>query len=200
MNWLNKGISSDSVYVNLSEYSIDTRTTSLQADSVSFFNKYMFQAPIFGVFNDKITNGRQAENYPKFISYAKNLIVKDIYPNVDYKGGYKLQGSDFIADGGKFAEAKIIFNKNGKILFVANANKFILGGDRIVAKQVGIKIFFDQDSLYHSNLKFSYNNLNRKLKLSKSGRSSAPMLNTYHKLNMDFHDFWVITGYCSISS
>ena len=186
MNWLNKGISSDSVYVNLSEYSIDTRTTSLQADSVSFFNKYMFQAPIFGVFNDKITNGRQAENYPKFISYAKNLIVKDIYPNVDYKGGYKLQGSDFIADGGKFAEAKIIFNKNGKILFVANANKFILGGDRIVAKQVGIKIFFDQDSLYHSNLKFSYNNLNRKLKLSKSGRSSAPMLNTYHKLNMDF--------------
>ena len=186
MNWTQKGISSDSVYVNLKKYNIDTRTTSVKADSVSFFNKYMFEQPMLGVFSDKITKGKQGDNYPKFVSYAKDLVIKDIYPNVDYKGGYKLQGNDFIADGGKYAEAKIIFNNNGKVLFVANANKFILGGNKIISKQVGIKIYFDNDSLYHSNLKFSYDNLSRKLKLSKSGRSRAPMLNTYHKLNMEF--------------
>ena len=56
----------------------------------------------------------------------------------------------------------------------------------ISSKQVGIKIYFDNDSLYHSNLKFSYNNIKRKLKLTKSGRYRSPMLNTYHKLNMEF--------------
>ena len=186
MNWTQKGMSADSVYVNLKKYNIDTRTTSIKADSVSFFNKYMFEKPMLGIFSDKITKGKQGDNYPKFVSYAKDLVIKDIYPNVDYKGGYKLQGNDFIADGGKYAEAKIVFNNNGKVLFVANANKFLLGGDKIISKQVGIKIYFDNDSLYHSNLKFSYNNLNRKLKLSKNGRSTSPMLNTYHKLNMEF--------------
>ena len=186
MNWTQKGMSADSVYVNLKKYNIDTRTTSIRADSASFFNKYMFEKPMLGIFSDKITKGKQGDNYPKFVSYAKDLVIKDIYPNVDYKGGYKLQGNDFIADGGKYAEAKIVFNNNGKVLFVANANKFLLGGDKIISKQVGIKIYFDNDSLYHSNLKFSYNNLNRKLKLSKNGRSRSPMLNTYHKLNMEF--------------
>ena len=185
MNWMQKGISSDSIYVDLREYNIDTRSTIVKADSVSLINRY-FNKPLIGVFTDKITSGRQTDNYPSFVSYAKDIVIKDIYPEVDYKGGYKLQGSDFIADGGKYADAKLIFNNRGKTLFVANANKFILGGDVISSKKVGIKIYFDNDSLYHSNLKFSYNNIKRKLKLTKSGRYRSPMLNTYHKLNMEF--------------
>ena len=185
MNWTQKGISSDSIYVDLQEYNIDTRSTIIKADSVSLINKY-FNKPLMGVFTDKITTGRQVDNYPSFVSYDKDIVIKDVYPEVDYKGGYKLQGSDFIADGGKYADAKLIFNNKGKTLFVANANRFILGGDVISSKQVGIKIYFDNDSLYHSNLKFSYNNIKRKLKLTKSGRYRSPMLNTYHKLNMEF--------------
>ena len=188
MNWEKKLISADSIFVNIKKYKIDTRTTVIKADSVSFINKKMFNRPIAGVFIDKISKGKQINNYPKFTSYRKDIIIKDIYPNVDYKGGYKLQGKEFIADGGDYAQARIIFNKNGKTVFVANANKFILGGDNIKSSNVGIKIFFDQDSLYHSNLKFSYDNINRKLQLiSNSNESSgAPMLNTYHQLNMNF--------------
>ena len=188
MNWENKLIPSDSIFVNLKKYTIDTRTTFIKADSVSFYHKKMFNTPITGVFIDKITKGKQINNYPKFTSYSKNIVIKDIYPNVDYKGGYKLQGKEFIADGGNYAQAKIIFNKNGKIIFVANANKFILGGDNIKSSSAGIKIFFDQDSLYHSNLKFSFDNINRKLQLISNSKESsgAPMLNTYHQLNMNF--------------
>ena len=186
MNWEKKGLSPDSIYVNLKNYVIDTRTTLVKADSVSFTNKLMFDFPLQGFFTDKITKGKQVENYPKFVSYSKDIIIENVYPEVDYKGGYKLQGSSFIADGGKYADARLIFNNNGKKIFVANANKFQLGGDIISSQQVGIKIYFDNDSLYHSNLKFNYNNNKRKLKLTKSGKFNSTMLNTYHKLNMQF--------------
>ena len=186
MDWSEQGLSSDSIYVKLKNYSLDVRTTTLQADSVLLVNKSMFSFELEGTFVNKITRGKQAENYPKFVSYSKDIVIKDIYPQVDYKGGYKLQGTTFIADGGKFADARLIFNNNGKKIFVANASKFNLGGEVISSKQVGIKIYFDSDSLYHSNLKFNYDNNKRKLKLSKAGNFTSPMLNTYHKLNMKF--------------
>ena len=186
MDWSQQGLSSDSIYVILDGYSLDVRTAAIQADSVLFTNKLMFSFSLKGSFVDKITRGKQAENYPKFVSYSKDIVIKDVYPQVDYKGGYKLQGVNFIADGGKYADARLIFNNNGKKIFVANANKFNLGGDVISSKQVGIKIYFDNDSLYHSNLKFNYDNNKRKLKLSKAGKFSSPMLNTYHQLNMKF--------------
>ena len=52
--------------------------------------------------------------YPKFTSYSKNVELKEIFENIDYRGGYMMQGNKFIADGGKHAEAKIVFKKNGK--------------------------------------------------------------------------------------
>ena len=186
MDWSSKGLSSDSIFVTLNDFVVDVRTTTVQADSVSFVNKSLFLNPLQGSFVDKITKGKQTENYPKFVSYSKDIIIQNIYPEIDYKGGYKLQGTNFIADGGKYADARLIFNNKGKKIFVANANKFILGGDVISSKQVGIKIYFDSDSLYHSNLKFFYDNNSRKLKLTKAGKFSSPMLNTYHKLNMKF--------------
>ena len=37
-----------------------------------------------------------------------------------------LNGKKFIADGGKYADAKIIFKKNGKKLLVAESDRFNL--------------------------------------------------------------------------
>ena len=99
-----------------------------------------------------------------------------------------MQGKKFIADGGDYAQARIIFKRNGLPVFVANANRFSLGTDRIISKGAGIKIFFDADSIYHSNLQFTYINSERKLQLYRdvNGISGAPMLNTYHNVTMDF--------------
>ena len=188
INWENHALAKDSVYAILANYKIDTRKSYLIADSVVFHNKYIFKLPIIGQVINKLASARQAENFPKFTSYTKNVELKEIFPNVDYKGGYKLQGKEFIADGGDYAEARIIFNRNGKPVFVANAKRFSIGTDRIISKGAGIKIFFDADSIYHSNLQFKYINSERKLQLFRdvNGISGAPMLNTYHNLTMDF--------------
>jgi hypothetical protein len=188
INWEKQGLSKDSVYAQISNYKIDTRKSKIVADSSIFYNKYIFNKPIVGQVVNKVAKGKQAQHYPKFTSYSKNIELKDIFQNVDYRGGYKMLGKDFVADGGDYAKARIIFKKDGKDIFVANAKRFSIGSDRITSQEAGIKIFFDNDSIYHSNLKFKYINSSRKLELyrDKHGLSGAAMLNTYHKLTMDF--------------
>ncbi|MEC7863622.1 MAG: hypothetical protein VYB55_00990, partial [Bacteroidota bacterium] len=114
--------------------------------------------------------------------------LKEIFPNIDYRGGYKIQGKEFVADGGDYAEAKIVFKRNGKEVFIANADRFSIGSDRIVSQSAGVKIFFDNDSIYHANIHFKYIDSKRQLQLYRdaNGLSSATMLNTYHNLTMDF--------------
>jgi hypothetical protein len=188
INWESQSLAKDSVYATISDYKIDTRKSTLLADSVVFYNKFIFSFPIKGQLINKVASVRQAENFPNFTSYSKNVELKEIFPNVDYRGGYMMQGKEFVADGGKYAEAKIVFKRNGKDVFIANANRFSISLDRITSKSAGTKIFFDTDSIYHSNLQFTYINSERKLQLyrDKNGLSGAPMLNTYHNLTMDF--------------
>ena len=188
INWERQGLCKDSVYAIISDYKIDTRKTNLVADSSIFYNKYDFSEPLVGEVINKLVVGRQAKNFPKFTSYSKNVELKQIFPNIDYKGGYKMNGKEFIADGGEYDEARIIFKRNGIPVFVANANRFSIGNDRIVSQEAGVKILFDSDSIYHGNIHFKYIDSKRQLQLYRdaNGLSNAAMLNTYHNLTMDF--------------
>ena len=188
INWESHGLAKDSVYATIANYKIDTRKSQLLADSAVFYNKLDFSFPIVGKLINKLVAARQADKFPRFTSYSKNVELKEIFPNVDYKGGYKMQGKEFIADGGDYAQARVIFKRNGLPVFVANANRFSLGEDIINSSGAEVKIFFDNDSIYHSNLKFKYINSERKLQLYRdvNGVSGAPMLNTYHNVSMDF--------------
>ena len=188
INWETHGYSKDSVFAEISLYKIDTRKSEIIADSSIFYNMYDLKTPIYGRVVNKITKGKQANRYPRFTSYSKEVELEEIFANIDYRGGYKLQGKDFVADGGDFAEAKIVFKRNGEDVFVANATRFSIGSDRIISQEAGVKIFFENDSIYHANIHFKYIDSKRQLQLYRdaTGLSSATMLNTYHNLTMDF--------------
>ena len=188
INWESHGYAKDSVFAEIKSYKLDTRNNKVIADSSVFYNKYFFSLPIIGRVVNKISQGNKDNMFPEFTSYSKNVEMKEIFSNIDYRGGYKIQGKKFVADGGDYAQAKIVFKKDEKDILVANANRFIIDADRIISKEAGVKIFFDKDSIYHSNIHFKYIDSKRQLQLYKdvNSRSSAMMLNTYHNLIMDF--------------
>ncbi|MEE2931024.1 MAG: hypothetical protein VX370_00675 [Bacteroidota bacterium] len=197
INWQRDRIDRDSIYVDLSQYNIDARTASIEADSVKFYNHTLFLNSLYGKLIHKITVGRQSETYPRFNSYSKNVQILDIFPNIDYKGGYKILGNEFVADGGKYADASIVFKNNNKSLFIARANRFSIETDKISSQNAAITIFFNEDSIYHSNLQFKYLNNERLLQLyrDKSTGSGSPMIDTYHQLAIDFELLeWSIDG------
>ena len=123
VDWSTHSISSDSIYVILDKYKIDTRSTKINCDSVSFYNKYIFDKPLIGKFQNRISIGKMSQTYPRFTSYSKKIFLEEIFNGIDYEGGYMLNGKKFIADGGKYADAKIIFKKNGKKLLVAESDR-----------------------------------------------------------------------------
>ena len=188
INWQSYSFHEDSVFSSINKYKIDTRKTEIVADSSIFYNKYILPNAIVGKLINKIAKGKQKSFYPQFTSYAKNIELKDIFDNVDYIGGYKMRGKDFVADGGDYAEANIVFKRNGKEVFIANAKKFSINSNEIASQEAGVKIFFDSDSIYHSNLQFKYIDSKRQLQLYRNvnGLSGAPMFNTYHNVTMDF--------------
>lgn len=188
INWESHGYSKDSVFAQIKSYKLDARKNKIIADSSVFYNKHLFSESIIGRVVNKIAQGKKEDMYPEFTSYSKDVEMKEIFLDIDYRGGYKIQGKNFVADGGSYAQAKIVFKRNGKDVLIANANRFNISDERIISKEAGVKIFFDNDSIFHSNIHFKYMDSKRQLQLYKdaNGRSSATMLNTYHNLTMDF--------------
>ena len=188
INWENHGFNKDSVFAQMSNYKINTKKSQWTADSSIFFNKKLFNKPLIGQLEHKIANGKESQKYPSFTSYSKDISLKGIFKNVDYKGGYKLIGKEFVADGGDFAKARIIFKREGKDIFVVNSNQFNITDNRIFSSSAGVKIFLDSDSLYHANLSFKYFDDKRQIQLYRdnNGPSGSPMLNTYHNLTIEF--------------
>lgn len=189
IDWQKVGLHEDSVYGELANYKVDLKKDKINADSALFYNKYIFKRPIIGSIKHKIDVGgyNKKRSYPYFKSKSKNVLLTEIFPDVDYKGGYILKGKEFIADGGDYAEAKIILKRNGKPIIIANANRFSIGSDKISSPLAAVKIFFDTDSIYHSALKFTYLNSKRKLELyrKRNSVSESPLINTYHQITMD---------------
>ena len=106
MDWNKAGFSIAEVYTELSDYTINTSRTGFVADSVRFYNSYVFDDRfIYGSFEDKLVKRNKVESsssYPKFDSYDKNIVLSDLIEDVDFKGGYSLYGDRFVSNSGFF--------------------------------------------------------------------------------------------------
>jgi len=189
LDWQKVGYHQDSVFAILANYRLNIKSTNINADSVLFYNKHTFKLPIVGSVKHKIEVGGydKKRSYPYFKSKGKDVVITEVFKDVDYKGGYILKGKQFIADGGDYAEARIILKRNNKPIIIANANRFSIGKNQISSQLSAVKVFFDSDSIYHSALKFTYKNSTRKLELfrARNGISESPLVNTYHQVTID---------------
>ena len=147
----------------------------------------MFDNKIYGQLSNKVSSEKNIKKFPRFKSYRKDLIINDILSDVDYRGGYTLQGSEFISDGSKNGLAQIIFKKEGKDIFIANSSRFSIKDNSIYSKSASINIYFDNDSIYHPSLQFNYDDSKRNVTLyrDRKGISGSPIYSSYHQLTMD---------------
>lgn len=99
--WTRAQILTSDVYANLKKYNVKLKMSKFYADSVTYYDKRWFSEPLQGRVIEKVS-GTSSENvsYPQFISYKMDLRIVDIFPNVDFVGGYSLLGSKIIGFGG----------------------------------------------------------------------------------------------------
>src|ERR1700741_5227141 len=194
LSWKRTGVGDD-VYADLVRVNLDCKTGGYTSDSATFIGKQYFDVPQKGRVTDKIVTENGDPTYPRFDSYSNRLVVKNIYPDVDYDGGFGMRGNKFVGSGNAQNPAKLIFKKaNAKFLEIS-PRSFAMTKEKINAKPAAIKFFLEKDSIVHPGLSFVYQVDKKTVTLLRTddGLEKSPYFNTFHKVDMYFEQLvWKI--------
>ena len=189
VDWSRIGLSSE-VYCTFGAYELDTKSNTYEVDKAIFYHPTYFDSPIEGRFIDKvIVNTGNDVSYPRFESYNKKLVINNIGDHINYRGGFRLEGTNVIGFGDQETPAEMDFLKgNGDLAINTKAQKYIIRiGQRIVAQDVETSLYFGEDSIYHPSIDFRFDIDKRLLTMTRKGDGSSKIafFNSYHQLEME---------------
>ena len=193
VTWEKAGFSRDEVFAELGDYFINTAKNSFSADSVLLTHKTYFKAPVMGFLTDQtvpITNKILA-TYPRFETYTKEFHLENIYEGIDYKGGLAFEGANVKGSGGIDMSAELTFSRNDTLFLKIRSGEFMFSKDGLASAEAAMTLFLEKDSVYHSNLAFSFNAKERQVNLFRANNpvSRSPYFNSYHNFDMYFELF-----------
>jgi hypothetical protein len=188
VNWKRAGEDPDKIFANLSRYEIQMRFSKFSADSVRFTHKKYLPSPILGRYVDKVLADvtEDKASYPRFSSYNKMIGIPRLFANIDYLGGFAIEGSRIIGSGDKTTDARIFFKKDGKDFVVARSRTFIIRPDRINSSMASITIYHENDSIFHPGLQLKYMDDKKELSFTKDERVTiiSPWFDSFHKIEI----------------
>ena len=110
------------IFVTLSEYSLTTMNPRLQADDVTL--TYGSSKPIKGVFEYLSKKKGGPVTYPRFMSWQNDVKLPDLGPDIEYRGGLALSGTQMVGASASGQPAQLIVKYNGKPAFKASSRRF----------------------------------------------------------------------------
>jgi len=189
MTWKRIGLSEDSIYVIVQDYEIDMSVGAFQAENVTITNKYYLEKDELGSFQDKLmsTTSLKDPTFPKFYSYNDDITIKNIVPNINYKGSFNMEGTTFLGKGSdeNFAYLNIFLEDFSFITIASKTFNFVEKEISANNAFASIKIA-DNDSIYHYELGFEYDKTTNVCYFNRIGLSltESPFIDTYHNLNI----------------
>ena len=163
-DWVNSGLSPDSVFYTLDKYNFDVRVPRLSAENGHMTYKGKVDEPVKGAFQfaSQKHYGPETARYPRFMSYNSDHEVS-IYDKkkinqhiVFYTGGFSLEGSKINSNSLMEGAATLEVQGDGKKKFKAISKRFVIGDSLITSPLSTITIYQRQDSIYHPAIQFKY--------------------------------------------
>ena len=159
ITWEKVDLDSNKTFANINNYDLSLKKSTLRIDSVEIITPY-FDEAIEGRMVDRAfkVNREEDKVYPQFVSFKRRLVIENIIPNIDYIGGFSIEGSRFIGAGTNTDKVQIILkNKNNKPFIIAKAKDIYVKPDKITISNSIVSMYFDTgDSLYHPRVNFNY--------------------------------------------
>ncbi len=197
VNWIRAGWDEKTVHAQFARYTIDITRSEYTADSVSFSNNTYFNKALSGRYTDKILANVTPEtaSYPKFESYDAEFEIKNIVPDINYRGGFSMIGNRMIGSGNKESDAQLFFYRNKKVFLIAASKAFVVRKEKITADNAAVTFLLDTDSIYHPAVELKYIVKDRELALirGEEGKNQSPYFDSFHNIDMYFDGlYWKI--------
>lgn len=188
VTWQRALLDQTKVFAELNRYEIDLAKAAYQADSVTFYHLDFFEKPLPGRITERIVAEFKPEdaNFPVFESQQQKHTILNVYPGINYHGGFVLQGAKVLGAGIPGEPARIEKFRNGEKVIALRSGKFVIRPDRLLSDRASFTMYLDRDSIYHPNLTVRYLNQQREFLAMRDerGNSRAPFFNTYHRIDM----------------
>lgn len=188
VTWEKVGLPRNETFASLKNYHVSCKTSGFNADSVLLTTKY-FSKPILGSLVDKAftINREEDKIYPQFLSYEKRLRIKNIKENVDYDGGFSMQGASFVGMGTSKDPARIFIYRNSEVFIKASAQQIYISPVKVSSNNTATAIYLNTgDSITHAGLHFSYDLQKKVVDLTRTstGNGQAPFQDSYHETDI----------------
>jgi len=193
VTWEKAGYDRSKVFATVSDFDIDVTKSEFTCDSALLTHTTYFREPVKGKLTDRAVEiiSPEKATMPRFETYETRFFIDDIYKGVDYEGGMTLDGAVVTGTGSNFLPASVKLYRNDSLAMSLVSRTFILSQKSISSYEASATLFLGKDSIYHSNLGFSYNTNTREVSLfrTKSPLSRSPYFDSYHNLDLYFENF-----------
>ncbi|MGC1391856.1 MAG: hypothetical protein WA816_12535 [Bacteroidales bacterium] len=190
VTWEKAGYSRKDVFADLGDFSINMAKSSFVVDSAKLTHSTYFKEPVSGQLADQAISfsNKDKADYPRFETYAKEFKIKNIFKGVNYEGGLIFEGANVKGTGKNTATAKITLFRNDTLYLRIRSKEFLFSKAGVSSHETAMSLYLDKDSIYHSNLGFSYFTATRQVNLFRTGNpvSRSPYFDSYHSLDMYF--------------
>lgn len=188
INWVKVGLNKDAYFAKITNYDVSLKASTIRIDTVTMTSPY-FSKPILGSLSDRAfkINREEDKVFPQFLSFERKLLIKDIVPDVDYAGGFELQGADFIGSGTSVDLAKITIKKAGKPFMQARSQQIFISPTKVSVPRGQFAMYLSSgDSISHPGIALNYDLGKNEVLLNRSrnGIGEAPFQDSYHKLDI----------------
>ncbi|MBW6479157.1 MAG: hypothetical protein K0B37_06980 [Bacteroidales bacterium] len=188
ITWERVQLHPDEVFANLTDYTLDLAVARYEAESVTFYNRNFFSEPLYGKLSERLLANVKPENanYPRFESYQALHEIKDLFPGIDFRGGFTMMGQRVLGSGTDKVNATIKFYRSDSLYITARSRAFSIREDRIITERAEVSIYLSGDSIHHPSVNMRYLHPTREFSIQRDerGYSRAPFANSYHKVDM----------------
>ncbi len=172
----------------LADYEVDLRYPKFTAPNATFYYPDLFDHPIIGKVENKadLPVAEEKATYPRFVSNDRTLPIPNLYPDVDYVGGFDLRGASIYGTTTGDTLASVTIRRDDKVIIRALSHSFLIKPTNLLSEDAKISIYIETDSIYHPAANFKYDNEKKELLISrpKQGVGRSPFFDSYHQLEI----------------
>lgn len=190
-DWQKHAVPEDSLWVELPSYSIDFRKPYFEVKQAQLLGKLDHDEDvIYGKYYDGLNSNpkRKGAIYPGFIAQSDSLYFYNLFQDVDAIGGMEIIGKRLYMFAKNQRDIELVFYQDDILFVEAKTKRFRVEDNRLLTENAQVKLYWNNDSIVHPQLKLVYTDSIKSLKFEriKQNLGLSPLRSSYHKLDCYF--------------